>query len=166
MSGHGVYQDNCDMIVDARHPHRIYFTPFRDKSPVATAFMSQRQIKFRAWDKIENVMFAPTDMFLCSDGKTWAVDNDGRYGKSHHQNREDVALMQFTGLCDRNGEEIYEADVITGSVANRILRAPVIWIKACWCLGHLGGEITALDSVENPEILGNTYENPELVPLK
>ena len=126
--------------------------------------MSQREIKFRAWDKIEKIMYAPTDLFLCSDGKTWATDNDGRYGKSHHQNREDVALMQFTGLCDNNGEEIYEGDIVTGSSHDgaRILRAPVIWMHAGWYVGYIEGNITSLEAVGKPQILGNIYENSEI----
>jgi hypothetical protein len=130
--------------------------------------MSQREIKFRAWDKIEKIMYVPTDLFLCSDGKTWATDNDGRYGKSHHQNAEDVALMQFTGLCDNNGEDIYEADIVTGYShdGSRVLRAPVIWAHAGWYVGYLPGNITSLAAVGKPKVLGNIYENPEIELLK
>jgi|SRR5271155_3791376 len=130
--------------------------------------MSERAIKFRAWDRIREIMYVPTDLLLCSDGKPWAIDNDGRYGKSHHQNREDVALMQFTGLCDKYGEEIYEGDIVTGNAhdGTRILRAPVIWRHAGWYVGYVNGNKTSLDAIGKPEVLGNVYENPEIELLK
>jgi uncharacterized phage protein (TIGR01671 family) len=136
-----------------------------------------REFKFRSWDKIEKVMYAPTDLFLCSDDKTWAIDKDDRYGKSHRQNAESVALMQFTGLKDKNGKEIYEGDVVEYD-ADFIGKPFHVDIRR-FEVGFTSGTFILVDPEEGGAarggflginrhtcgltVIGNIYENPELL---
>lgn len=65
-----------------------------------------REIKFKAWDG--RAMFYPTQITFPGGG-TWSVEK-GR-GISI-QNQPHITLMQYTGLKDKNGKEIYEGDIV------------------------------------------------------
>lgn len=66
-----------------------------------------REIKFRAWD-IENKQMIPVGKLLFFDDDTIHVGNR----PTSYRGVQQLILMQYTGLKDKNGKEIYEGDVI------------------------------------------------------
>ena len=136
---------------------------------------SMREIKFRAWDKkLKNMLFM--------DGMSmnWEYDHltfriTGYTDEEEWStNEEDLELMQYTGLKDKNGKEIYEGDLIkTHTEGDTLL---VIWNERSgngWALKRQDGTIIqglfpTNDGAPYPEveIVGNLYEHPELFPTK
>jgi len=98
-----------------------------------------REIKFRAW--------TGEKMRRC------AVSIDGKatmdFGPSN------APLMQFTGLYDRNGKEIYEGDVVTSQGGVRDIR----FINGAFVLSEEFGMFYGYEV----EIIGNIYDNPKLL---
>lgn len=71
-------------------------------------------------------------------------------------------LMQFTGLHDKNGREIYEGDVID----NGRHRWRILWLDASFWARTIEsdrGGIAVYLIAEESEVIGNVHENPELV---
>lgn len=111
-----------------------------------------REIKFRVWDKNRKIMF---DVYGIDPNHVipWA-----RSGPGIPPDREDVVLMQYTGLKDRSGKEIYEGDIVKAHFNKNPL--PVRWHtrQAAWFVG--GGHRLSMFHEEGVEVVGNIYKNP------
>ena len=139
-----------------------------------------REIKFRAWDTTEEKMW-----YKDEDFPTYL--NEFRFNDYIKQlQKDDVVLMQYTGLKDKNGVEIYEGDVVrtlevkTGNpafvlkLAGMEITTTVIWSDGGFILrDKLGNttdytllaELTAIQ--RNPglelEVIGNIYEDATIL---
>ena len=92
------------------------------------------------------------------------------------RNGEDVILMQSTGLRDKNGKEIFEGDIITNGPDVMCMKrhntlgfdvekkGKVEFIADCAILEEF--EEDAKEIADSLEIIGNIYENPELLEEK
>ena len=142
-----------------------------------------REIKFRAWHPGERVMglvtnlnlsngcafilgLKPADDQICDGGKMYVVSpKSGRV-----VSQGEYVLMQSVGLRDRNGKEIYEGDILKDFLNSRphcvVKWGAGPWLGACGCCNpesDVAGFYVLGMTFEDCEILGNIYENPELV---
>jgi uncharacterized phage protein (TIGR01671 family) len=132
-----------------------------------------RPIKFRAWNTDDEEMY-PVISVDFEDGMC-EVDGDGLAlswrGIPEVEKRPEAILMQFTGLHDKNGKEIYEGDIVVGALNNG-MGAKTTWAvawnddKSKWAVKHhriqnLMG-ITRTSS-KTMLVIGNMYETPELL---
>ena len=104
-----------------------------------------REIKFRAWDNEKNKMDYKPYFHEFEDINTQFEDMD-------------FILMQFTGLHDKNGKEIYEGDI----VCNEGFKEEVKWNEFYgWVVSdeQMLGEV----NFARIEVIGNIYENKELL---
>lgn len=121
-----------------------------------------REIKFRAWNKKEKYMEPVDDLQMFSNQLSI-----GMLSKDYFLGKDDVELMQYTGLHDKNGKEIYEGDILRIIVNNNIEKICAVEFKN----GIFGvmfskqRELTAFPHFYNTtfEIIGNIYDNPELL---
>lgn len=130
-----------------------------------------RAIKFRAWDKAENRMYQNVGIDPHA-ASYFAFDQDGgiidAYGSA-------PTLMQYTGLKDKTGKDIYEGDIVVTENEQ----------EGEWPVeGQYKGVVTYNDqraafyiqqphdtytptlsnlAIKSIEVLGNCYEHPELI---
>ena len=137
-----------------------------------------REIKFRAWDKKDK------KFYRASVGDTPNImlhDKKGECTEWSIEPRENLELMQFTGLHDKNGKEIYEGDIVRGKnlINNFDDETPdmkiISWndeeaefeFRNMKNEGHQSGYTFCKNNLGKfYEVIGNIYENPELLNKK
>ena len=113
-----------------------------------------REIKFRAWSLINN----PPSMIQITSG----LISDLKTIKGQWY------VMQFTGLKDKNGKEIYEGDILTEKWRAEVyFKNGSYWVNSnFWENGELflHGFVGSRNQAKCPvEVIGNIYESPELL---
>jgi hypothetical protein len=118
----------------------------------------QRVIKFRAWDTENKRMVYPDGVFhFIANGKLFKLDpliREDRYVDMGL----DVKIMQFTGLVDKAGVEIYEGDVILFRLAEG-LGHPESGVQKQVVKYSPYGFFTPY--YKDIRVIGNIYQNPE-----
>ena len=128
-----------------------------------------RDIRFRAWDKIKKQM---SDVRVL-DWLNKMVDlphPDIEREWDINSNENEVVLMQYTGLKDNNEKEIYEGDIVKAvSFARWVGFIKYLPEKSAFVLWDIEKQPYRDDYVflsqfeDGFEVLGNIYENPELM---
>lgn len=123
--------------------------------------------KFRAYDSGSLSRMYQPDEVMVGDGNIWIIDEDSVAGDWIVNN--DINLMQSTGLKDKDGQEIFEGDILYGYDGEDFWEIVEFdteegkWIrKDIWYNSKLG----LSENNEFMEIVGNIYENPELLEVK
>ncbi len=141
-----------------------------------------RQIKFKFWDLDTEQWVHPSEMEFCSN-----PDNGESFiGLPFNLYWKNIQYCQFTGLLDKNGNEIYEGDVLKQTLNNHY------WIHLVEMADpQFGNQLfaftykdnlseeneiytfkervlenkfrTYIPSGNNVEIIGNIFENPDLI---
>jgi uncharacterized phage protein (TIGR01671 family) len=131
-----------------------------------------RNIRFRAWDK--KGRFDMADVLIIDFHEKYVIVNDG-WNKDPETGEEDcvanfdeIELMQFTGLKDKNGKEVYEGDILWyrtdhtdkerrpnwhGNSRKKVVE----WVSSKKKIGF------NFCQSNNYEVIGNIYSNPELL---
>ena len=119
-----------------------------------------REIKFRAWHKEKKIMGEVLGIDILHKEMFFSNEDVDCY---EHTDFKDIELMQYTGLKDKNNKEIYEGDIF--HIGSKKILYVVEWID-CGLKGKQirNGSWIGLDFWKKDiEILGNIYENPELM---
>jgi len=124
-----------------------------------------REIKFRAWDKKENKMQQVVQILYGHEASNYPLSVDF-FRSVKSRSIKDIELMQYTGLKDKNGVEIYEGDIVMIYDARESESFPMFSEKVIFEKGKFmtEGEFDLYDTDNySYELIGNIFENKELL---
>jgi len=128
--------------------------------------LKMREIKFRAW----NGKVMTNDFYIEPDGTVFLDSYETYESQSSVIGFDDFVvypkdykLMQFTGILDKNGKEIYEGDILQSEHSHMECHGKCK-ITVCWDESKNGWNFrpTVID-IYDMDVIGNIYESPELL---
>ena len=135
-----------------------------------------REIKFRAWIKEDKKMINPRALYFFDKQLTCDYQEEVFRYINKPFSLEDCVLMQYTGIKDKKGREIYEGDIVKKGNLTGIAEFNTEDMGSCGCCWPefygVGFVIRVEGSkeyffgameIDECEVVGNIYENPELI---
>ena len=129
-----------------------------------------REIKFRAYDTHTKIMLPIVDIIKFTKREGIYITRDSAYGVGINiQYQPHIELMQYTGIKDKNGKEIYEGDIFKIKYNKKDF---MVWVEysekyaqfITRCEENILNDEPLGDLNEKHiEVIGNIYENPELL---
>ena len=120
-------------------------------------------LKFRAWDKEMQTML---DVSLIDFKKGVLVCEHWKFGETNFMSFDEIELMKSTGLFDRNGQEIFEGDILK---SNKYITS-VFYEDGAYCVKfrrtpNTTVTMNVISFIEKykTRIVSSIYENPELL---
>ena len=117
-----------------------------------------REIKFRVWDK-ENKEMLDVEALHWDDCTREFLIRTTMY--SDYFTPEE--LMQFTGLYDKNGKEIYEGDIVKAKFFEKHITGEIEFALGAFFVTGSSVSDNQMFIFNDFEVVGNIYENPELL---
>ena len=148
-----------------------------------------RELKFRAWDEQHKIMHYDFQFIKSGDeGNDWIVFRSDEQDTPINECivnpyfRQQLKIMQYTGLKDKAGKEIYEGDIvlfnydpIDKATTGRDVKYKIEYVEAMFqtiCIDGLDNQYDSLNDYVltthdikqfSGEVIGNIHENPELL---
>lgn len=146
-----------------------------------------RDIKFRVWDKEyekmtyfndEDYEYKPPFVFILDQVLKKDSNYDDYEDFEYNDVTDSVEVMQYTGLKDKNGKEIYEGDIIefsydmfVGNFDTFVAKGKVVFKEGAFYVEIFENERTTKDeayllysiNLDTIEVIGNIHDNPELL---
>lgn len=134
----------------------------------------KREIKFRG-KRIANNEWAYGSLLVWADGECTILEKSDSSNAMWKREINPDTVGQFTGLCDKNGIEIYESDIVKTKeygidIANGVYCSNVVGYDTFIITWNNGGFILEnnkrcfrLCKDSHLEVIGNIYDNPELL---
>lgn len=124
------------------------------------------EIKFRAWDELKHVMHTNFQFIRSGvEGNDWIIFSSDQHNKYDEYIRDpylqqQLKLMQFSGLCDVNGNEIYKGDIVLVSNDLNQIQTAILKCIVVHDWGSFGARIKNVEQWEHyncpPPEIGTT----------
>jgi len=127
-----------------------------------------KPIKFRVWVEYElegkeyKTMCGTEDWFLLTQtGKVMTYNPTGYLNSNAENEYKKIVIMFYTGLNDKGGQEVFNGDIVEDAVGYKC----IVVEDPLTCGYYLRSDdlITELPAVQEMRVIGNIYENPELL---
>lgn len=125
--------------------------------------------KFRAWDSAKKEMFKDT-FAITESGQVVVVEQENVMCPPDYVFVDHLVIMQSTGIKDKNGQEIFEGDILKN---NKYTTSSVFYEKGAYCVKfrrtpNTTVTMNVISFIEKykTKIVGNIYENQELLENK